>query len=184
DPAQAKGLVQRGVTEVLTPGSVTSESFLEGGANNYLAALWPRPERLGVCLADASTGEMKLAECAWPDAAALLSRTRVAEWLVPEAAEDAVAPKLEAALAGLAGARTRVPAARWLGAASPPARWNERVAESHADLPLALAAAGAALDYLSRTQGAAPQQMTRVERWSEESILRYDAATARNLEMF
>jgi DNA mismatch repair protein MutS len=58
DPAQAKGIVQRGVTEVLTPGSVTSDQFLDGGANNFLGALWPRPDRLGVCLADASTGEM------------------------------------------------------------------------------------------------------------------------------
>ena len=116
DPAQAKGLVQRGVTEVLTPGSVTSESFLEGAANNFLVALWPRPDRLGVCLADASTGEMKLAEVPWPEAAALLARTHVAEWLVPDPTEDVVARKLEAALAGLAGARTRVPVARYLGA--------------------------------------------------------------------
>src|SRR5438874_1856308 len=73
DPAQAKGIVQRGVTEVLTPGSVTGEQFLEGAANNFLAALWPRPERLGLCLADASTGEMKLAEYDWQEAAAMLS---------------------------------------------------------------------------------------------------------------
>jgi DNA mismatch repair protein MutS len=184
DPAQAKGLVQRGVTEVLTPGSVTSASFLESGANNYLVALWPRPDRLGICLADASTGEMNLAECDWPDAGVLLSGTHVAEWLVPEPAEDATEAKLEAALMGLPGARTRVPAARYLGAASPPPRWSEQVAERHADLPLALAAAAAALDYLSRTQGAPPTQMTRVERWSEDAVLRYDAATARHLELF
>jgi DNA mismatch repair protein MutS len=184
DPAQAKGLVQRGVTEVLTPGSVTSDTFLDGAANNYLAALWPRPDRIGVCLADASTGEMKLAECDWADAGALLSRTRVAEWLVPEPAEPEVAPKLEAALAGLAGARSSVPAARYLGAAQPPPRWSEMVADAHADQPLALAAAAAALDYLGRTQGAPAIQMTRVERWSEDAVLRYDAATARHLELF
>ena len=184
DPAQAKGLVQRGVTEVLTPGSVTQETFLERGANNFLAALWPRPDRLGICLADASTGEMKLAECDWAEAGALLSRTRVAEWLVPAPIEDGVAPKLEAALAGLAGARSTVPVARYLDAAQPPARWSTHAADAHADLPLALAATAAALDYLSRTQGSPPQQMTRVERWSEDTVLRYDAATARNLEMF
>ncbi|HXS81618.1 MAG TPA: DNA mismatch repair protein MutS [Methylomirabilota bacterium] len=184
DPAQAKGLVQRGVTEVLTPGSVTQETFLERGANNFLAALWPRPERLGICLADASTGEMKLAECDWADAAALLSRTHVAEWLVPAPVEDDVAPKLDAALAGLPGARSSVPVARYLGAAEPPARWSAHVADAHADLPLALAATAAALDYLSRAQGAPATQMTRVERWSEDAVLRYDAATARNLEMF
>ena len=43
DPAQARGLVSRGVTEVLTPGSVTGDGFLEPGANNYLASLWPVP---------------------------------------------------------------------------------------------------------------------------------------------
>jgi DNA mismatch repair protein MutS len=184
DPAQAKGIVQRGVTEVLTPGSVTSDQFLEGGANNFLAALWPRPDRLGVCLADASTGEMKLAECAWDEAAALLSRSRVAEWLVPEPVEDSVAPKLDAALAGLGGARSAVPVARYLDAARPPARWSSVVADAYADLPLALAASAAALDYLDRTQGGMAAQMTRVERWSEDSLLRYDAATARHLELF
>src|SRR5262249_20626171 len=35
DPAQAKGLVERGVTEVLTPGSVVSDAFLDGATSNY-----------------------------------------------------------------------------------------------------------------------------------------------------
>jgi DNA mismatch repair protein MutS len=184
DPAQAKGLVQRGVTEVLTPGSVTSDPFLEGGANNFLAALWPRPDRIGLCLADASTGEMKLAECAWEEAGQMLARTRVAEWLVPEPVEPVVAQKLDAVLAGLHGARSSVPVARYLEATRPPARWSAAVADAHADLPLALAASAAALDYLDRTQGATAAQMTRVERWSEDATLRYDAATARHLELF
>ena len=184
DPAQAKGLVQRGVTEVLTPGSVTGEAFLDGAAHNFLAALWPRPDRLGLCLADASTGEMKLAECAWEEAGALLSRTRVAEWLLPAPLEERLVSRVEAVLAGLPGARSHLPAARWLDDSRPPARWNEGVADAHAELPLALTAAAAALDYLDRTHGGQAAQMTRVERWSEEQVLRFDAATARHLELF
>ncbi|MEY4070365.1 MAG: hypothetical protein RL721_979, partial [Candidatus Eisenbacteria bacterium] len=184
DPAQAKGIVQRGVTEVLTPGSVTSDTFLDGGGHNFLAALWPRPDRLGLCLADASTGEMKLAECGWDEAATLLARSRVAEWLVPEPLEDTVAPRVEAALSGLGGTRSRVPVARYLDASRPPARWSQMVADAHADLPLALAASAAALDYLDRTQGGVAAQMTRVERWSEDAVLRFDASTARHLELF
>src|SRR5256712_9453218 len=65
DPAQAKGIVRRGVTEILTPGSVTGDSFLEPGANNFLAAAWPTESGVGLCMADASTGEVKLAEPAW-----------------------------------------------------------------------------------------------------------------------
>jgi DNA mismatch repair protein MutS len=184
DPAQSKGLVQRGVTEVLTPGSVTGEAFLESAAHNFLAALWPRADRLGLCLADASTGEMKLAECAWEEAGSLLSRTRVAEWLLPAPLEDGLAPRVESALAGLPGARSTLAVARWLDESRPPARWSTAVADAHADLPLALAAAAAALDYLDRTQGGHAAQMTRVERWSEEQVLRFDAATARHLELF
>ncbi len=184
DPSQAKGIVQRGVTEVLTPGSVTSDQFLDGGGNNFLAALWPRPDRVGVCLADASTGEMKLAECTWDEAPTLLARTRVAEWIVPEPLEDEVAPRVDAVLTGLGGTRSRVPVARYLGANRPPARWSQTVADAHADLPLALAASAAALDYLDRSQGGVAAQMTRVERWSEEAVLGYDAATARHLELF
>ena len=108
DAALAKGLVQRGVTEVLTPGSVTGDAFLEASANNFLAALWPGTEALGVCLADASTGEVKLAETPWEGAAGFLSRLRVAEWVTPPERdlEGAAGERLEAALRGLPGTRS------------------------------------------------------------------------------
>jgi DNA mismatch repair protein MutS len=184
DPAQAKGLVARGVTEVLTPGSVTGDAFLEGAANNFLAALCPGETHLGVCLADASTGEMKLAQVPWDEAPAVLARSRVAEWLAPAPPDDGQAPRLEAVLAGLPGARSTSPRARWPADAGLPARWDRAAADAVSDLPLALTAAAAALDYLDRTQGGLAAQMTRVERWREEAVLRLDAATARHLELF
>ena len=42
EASQAKGLVARGVTEVLTPGSVVGESFLDPAANNFIAAVCRR----------------------------------------------------------------------------------------------------------------------------------------------
>lgn len=184
DPAQAKGIVQRGVTEVLTPGSVTSDHFLETGANNFLAALWPGPAGIGICLADASTGEIKLAETAWADASAPLSRVRVAEWLLPADLEESVQQRIDGLLRGLGGARSRIPSGRMPDPALPALRWGSGTVDAHADMPLALVAASAALDYLDRTQGGAALQMSRVERWSEGETLRYDAATARHLELF
>lgn len=186
DPAQARGLVQRGITEVLTPGSVTGDAFLEGGANNFLAALWPDGEVLGVCLADASTGEVKLAETGWEDAPGLLSRLPVSEWLAPPAGdlEPAGAARLEGVLAGLAGARSTATARRFLDAGLPAARWGGSGAELLAGMPVAALAAAAGLDYLDRVQGGAALQLTRVERWSEDAVLRYDGATARHLELF
>jgi DNA mismatch repair protein MutS len=186
DPAQAKGIVQRGVTEILTPGSVTGDHFLEPSANNFLAALWPTAERLGVCWADASTGEVRLAEASWDEAAALLSRMPVAEWVGPEPAEldPILAARLEARLRGLPGARSVVPVARYHDAELPRARWSAAAHARVSDLPEALAAAAAALDYLDRMQGGAALQLTRVERLSEQDTLRVDDATTRHLELF
>ena len=184
DPAQAKGLVQRGVTEVLTPGSVTSDTFLEVAAHNWLAALWPAPDRVGVCLADASTGELRLLEGGWEEIGGALTRTAVAEWLLPSPLAEPLAARCEALLSGLGGARSAAPAARFADANLPASRWGERAAERFAGQPLALAAASGALDYLDRTQGGAALQMTRPEPWSDEQVLQYDAATARHLELF
>jgi DNA mismatch repair protein MutS len=184
DPAQAKGLVQRGVTEVLTPGSVTSDTFLESGAHNWLGALWPQPARVGLCFADASTGEVRLAESAWSEAGPLLARLTVAEWLVPATLDEASQARVESLLGGMPGARSIVPVPRFLDTALPAKRWGQAQADAHADLPLALHAASATLDYLDRTQGGAALQMTRVERWAEDALLRYDGATARHLELF
>ena len=186
DAAAAKGLVQRGVTEILTPGSVTGDAFLDPAANNFLAALWPAEEGLGVCLADASTGEVKLAQWTWDEAGAPLSRLRVAEWVVPDAADlpATVAERLDAARSGLAGAVSPVPAVRYAGFERLRERWPEAAAGAFDDLPLALAAGAAALDYTDRVSGGAALQLSRLERWREDDTLRYDAATARHLELF
>ncbi len=186
DPAEAKGIVERGVTEILTPGSVTGDTFLEPASNNFLAALWPATGTVGICWADASTGEVRLAEPAWDEAAALLSRIRVAEWLLPHASEiDADATRrFEVALRGLPGAVSQRPPGRALDLELPRGRWGETAFAAFADLPVARVAAAAALDYLDRMQGGAALQLTRVERVRESDTLRIDAATARHLELF
>jgi DNA mismatch repair protein MutS len=186
DAAAARGLVQRGVTEVLTPGSVTGEGFLEPSANNFLAAVWPVAEGLGVCLADASTGEMKLAQPSWDEAATFVARLRVSEWVRPDPAEldGEAGARLDAALEGLPGARTPVPAARFLDEGVLEGRWAGLALPDLTHLPAARAAAAATIGYLDRVQGGPARQLTRVERWHDDATLRYDAATARHLELF
>jgi DNA mismatch repair protein MutS len=184
DAAQATGIVKRGVTEVLTPGSVTSDQFLEEASHNFLAALWPTAQRVGWCFADASTGEVRLAECDWLEAPTVASRARIAEWLLPTGLTEDVQSKVDGLLGGQSGARSSVPETRFADVHIAAKRWGEERATSFGDLPLAMAAAAAALDYLDRTQGGAALQMTRVERWTEDEALRYDSATARHLELF
>jgi len=185
DPAAARGLVERGVTEVLTPGTVMGEALLDSPANNFLAALWPTGAALGACLIDVSSGEVKLAELDWNEAAAVLSRPRITEWLVPrrEELEAALAEKLGRLLAAWGGAQSPQPVPAFDDDPRRLARFRE-AAGLLDSRPLARRAAAAALTYLDRVHGGPALAHARVEVWGAEDALRYDAATARHLELF
>jgi len=185
EASAAKKLVQRGVTEVLTPGSVVGDAFLDPVANNFLAALWFADAGVGLCLSDASTSEVKLTELGWPEAAGALAALRVSEWLAPDetAIPAALRPRAGALIAALTGARTALGAEAFLDGRRVRERWVAHAALL-AELPLAAAAAGATLAYLDRVQGATALVRARLERWHEERTLRVDGATARHLELF
>ncbi len=62
DPKQVKGIVKRGVTELVTPGVATSDKLLENRTNNFLAALHLAEPLCGVAFLDITTGEFYAAE--------------------------------------------------------------------------------------------------------------------------
>lgn len=62
DPALAKGIVRREVTQVITPGTVVSQTMLNEKENNYLASLFLSGEEAGLAYTDISTGEMFLTD--------------------------------------------------------------------------------------------------------------------------
>jgi DNA mismatch repair protein MutS len=62
DPKLAKGIVKRGVTELVTPGVATNDKLLEMNSNNFLAAVHFDEEHHGVSFLDMSTGEFYVAE--------------------------------------------------------------------------------------------------------------------------
>jgi DNA mismatch repair protein MutS len=107
DPSQAKGIVRREVTRVVTPGTVTEDEILDAARNNYLAALYAG-KGLGLALLDLSTGEFTVE--AVTDAAALtelLRRYAPSECLVGH--EQHNDPRLQAVrAAGAAGAVTDI----------------------------------------------------------------------------
>ena len=61
DPATAKGLVDRDIIRIVTPGTLMDSSMLEEGRNNFLASLCFTPKGAGVCFCDVSTGEVSAA---------------------------------------------------------------------------------------------------------------------------
>ena len=62
DPKATKGLVKRGVTRVMTAGTVLEDTLLDSGRNNFLAALCVSDGSLGLAILDPSTGEFQVTE--------------------------------------------------------------------------------------------------------------------------
>ena len=56
DPSQAKGIVQRDITRIVTPGTVTESCMLDEGKNNYFACIYGMDARYGLAFCDLSTG--------------------------------------------------------------------------------------------------------------------------------
>jgi len=180
DPAAAKGIVEREVVRVVTPGTVLEPSLLEARANNYLVAVCVDKDRAGVAYADISTGEFATTQLAAEDLAAELERLRPAELLLPrdsaldQGAHDRSVTVLDPRRFELDQARRAlldhfgVSSLEGFGCAS---------------LPLALRCAGAVVQYLQETQKGVLGQLSHLSTYSTESYMILDAQTRRNLEL-
>jgi len=89
DPALAKGIVRREVTETVTPGTVVSDALLSERRNNYLVALVSEGEEAwGLAALDVSTGELIARRVPASELEAELGRLEAAELLLPRTLED------------------------------------------------------------------------------------------------
>jgi DNA mismatch repair protein MutS len=89
DPAQAKGLVKRDVTRLITPGTLTDEALLEEGRENPLAAVvFHDEERASIAWAELSTGSFWMTSLAVKDLADELARVAPRELLYVQTADN------------------------------------------------------------------------------------------------
>ena len=70
DPALTKGLVEREVTRIVTPGTVTESCMLEESRNNYIAAVCREDKQFGLAFCDISTGAFFATTCKGMDSVA------------------------------------------------------------------------------------------------------------------
>jgi len=105
DPKDAKGVVDRAVTRVVTSGTLVDDSLLEDGAPNRLAALafveTARGLRAGIAIAEASTGDFLVLDAPPERAGDELARRGVRELLYPEVHADKPPERVRAALEAL-----------------------------------------------------------------------------------
>jgi DNA mismatch repair protein MutS len=181
DPKQAKKLVKREVTRVVTPGTAMNPQLLRPHENVYLAAVMPAPEkagaRAGLAHVDLSTGEFRATE---------LDLAEVGPALETLNAREALAPT---------GWRHPLPCVRtelepWVFDADYAARslceHFRLLALDGCGLegkPLATGAAAAILHYLRETQRSALVHLERPTFYDRAQALVLDAATVRNLEL-
>lgn len=179
--ANGRGMIERRVTRVVTPGTVLEDNLLDGRQNNYLAALIVDGERYGLAYADVSTGEFGATCLEQDELRGELLRLRPSELLV--AGDD---PPL---LDGVCESVTALDAqALSLRSASELllAHFRSTTLEPYgcAGLPPAICAAAAVLRYLNETQPAAAPLITRLFTYSTATCMTLDPQTRRNLELF
>ncbi|HVF92419.1 MAG TPA: DNA mismatch repair protein MutS [Blastocatellia bacterium] len=175
-----KGLVEREVVRIITPGTVIEAGLLEGRANNYLASFIIDGGRAGLAYADVTTGEFRATELDRAQGAAELERVSPAELLAPAGTD-------------LSEIEVRS-VTRLAQEAEQPDRAREALRDHFEvitleafgceDKPLAAAAAGAIIAYLRDTQPDALTNLAHLQTYRAENFMQLDSHTMRNLEIF
>ncbi|MFN8823598.1 MAG: DNA mismatch repair protein MutS [Planctomycetota bacterium] len=184
DPKDAKGVVERAVVRVVTPGTLTEDNLLDGRRDNHLAAVLHGKDKVGIAWVELSTGAFFVVECPPDRLADELARIEPAELLLPEERrgehrhwlpQDSVPISFRPAYDfGTEGASRLL---QQFFAVKTLAGFGVQ------ELPLAIGAAGALVTYLQATQLCALPHLRRVEVWHDGAFMRLDRATRQSLEL-
>jgi DNA mismatch repair protein MutS len=176
-----RGLIERDVVRVVTPGTVLETGLLQSKVNNYLAAYASDGRRAGVAYTDVTTGDFHATELDADAALGELQRISPAELLVSKG--------VAAQMPNLPGFVTRRPDAAFEPAHARAVLLRHFKARTLAPFglsrwPLATAAAAAIISYLTETQAGVSEQLTRLTSYNPEAFMVLDAQAARSLEIF
>lgn len=179
DPQPGK-IVQREITQIISPGTIADLNLLDSKTNNYLAAVFQHGGVFGLAFVDTSTGEFRLTEL--PDAAALedeLARVAPAEVLMSDAQQEAL-PAIPHAV--LCDGYIFLP-----DHAGFTLREHFKVQSLDgfgcAGMVAATGAAGAILHYLKHQMRRQAGNLTGLSVYRNSGYLMLDAATQANLEL-
>jgi len=182
DPALAKGPLERAVTRVITPGTLTDAGLLDDKQDSLLLALKSDRQRIGLAWLNLANGDLRLLETTADALPAHLERLRPAELLLPDGERSG------AGQTGNGVVIQRLPDWHFDTSAAAHALaehfgTRDLVGFGITREELSLAAAGALYRYAQTTQMQALAHVTRLAVEHEGTFLRLDAATRRNLEI-
>ena len=181
DPDIAKGLVERQVTRIITPGTLTDTALLEEKRDCVLLALNLHEGTLGLAWLNLAAGNFRVMETLPHNLTSELERLRPAEILLPESLDIPV-------LFNGVDALKRLPS--WQFDTDAAIRNLSELFETRDlsgfgcdGLCPSLGAAGALLDYVRLTQGTSIVHLRELQVERDGTYVRMDAATRRNLEI-
>lgn len=90
DPKEAKGIVDRGVVRVVTPGTLIENDYLEQTSNNYICSIFEEKGVYGFAYSDISTGEFKVTQAPLNMIMSELARIKPVEIVAPSVAQKAL----------------------------------------------------------------------------------------------
>jgi DNA mismatch repair protein MutS len=175
-----KGLVERDVTRVVTPGTVVEPSLLDSKSNNYLVSVVVAGEYAGVSYVDISAGGFFTTQMPVERMLPELERLQPSEVLVSADADDDAL--LQFTLTRLDDYWFDLEIAR----ETLTEHFGVAGLEGYgcARLPLAISAAGALIHYVNETHREALAQLSNLATYSTDSFMTLDGQTIRNLELF
>jgi DNA mismatch repair protein MutS len=183
DPKFAKGIVKRGVTEMVTPGVATNDKLLEHNSNNFLAGIHFSEEKHGIAFLDISTGEFFVTEGNLEYLDKLLQTLKPAEVIFQRHQQkffkETFGPRFYT-----------YSLESWVFDEPYAAESLLKHFGTHSlkgfgieDFHAGIIAAGAVLHYLKDTEHPNLQHITSVQRIDKEDFLWMDRFTVRNLEL-
>jgi DNA mismatch repair protein MutS len=181
EPGATKGPMERAVSRIVTPGTLTDAALLDDRRDALLLSANLHRGVLGLAWLNLANGDFRLMQCPAETLQAQFERLRPAEVLIPD---GLALPLLD----------TLAPALRRLADWQFDAETGTRLLTGHfgtrdlvgfgiEDLPVALGAAAALYDYAQATQRQTLAHVTGLVVERESEYLRLDAATRRNLEL-
>ncbi len=184
DPKMVKGIVKRGITELVTPGVSFNDKVLEHRTNNFLASIHLDKDRAGASFLDVSTGEFLVAEGSHTYIEKLIQSFKPNEILFEKNKRQT--------LMNLIGDRFYTfglddwAFTRDFGFEALTKQFGTLSLKGFGieHLPMAISSCGAILHYLGETKHDRLQHITSVSRVEEDQYVWLDRFTVRNLELF
>jgi DNA mismatch repair protein MutS len=187
DPKLVKGIVKRGVTELVTPGVTFNDNVLESRSNNYLAAVYLDKNLAGVVFLDISTGEFAGTEGSQDQIEKLVQSFDPTEVLFSKGQKEAFHRFIKM---DLRQDRHLFPLDEWaFGLDHGLEKLTSQLETTNLkgfgfhEMSLAIRAAGAILHYLEITEHKNQAHISRISRIENDQYVWLDKFTVRNLEL-